>query len=477
VTSETLLDHVIANEPSDVEALAGRALLFLKVGRADECIDHLLKALRDVSAPCVLTTLLAQAYEHRGDVALAEQHYSSCLEEPGREADNALVFAGFLLRHGRSAQAEEMLETMRDRHGDDPRILGVLAQLKLNRHEWQDAREIAQALANRGESGRSMGIAVAAAALKGSRRHDEAIALLLAERERSATGGDVAAIVAAYLDAGAPQAAEELLSSVIASEPTNERAHILLGSAHYSQGKNDLAEAAIARAIDVSPDVVDGYMALAKLHLANGNTAAAKLAARAGLTRRGNKTTLFLLLASALEGEGDFDGAMAVYEQMLEADPYSTIAANNLASLLVEVRRDATSLQRAYELAIRFKDSDLPHFLDTLGWILHLRGDDIRAVSFLSDAAEALPEAGSVQYHLGMTLKSLKRFESAFVALERAVALADRAQEYLPRAEAALAEIRGGRHAPVKRASAGRRSFRLAFWQRRGPAEQHSRYN
>ena len=79
------------------------------------------------------------------------------------------------------------------------------------------------------------------------------------------------------------------------------------------------------------------------------------------------------------------------------------VVANNLASLLSNHRSDEASIAQAQALAVVLRNSTLPHFNDTLGWLSYLRGDYNTAVRLLEQAAETLPNLPEVRYHLGMS--------------------------------------------------------------------------
>ena len=128
--------------------------------------------------------------------------------------------------------------------------------------------------------------------------------------------------------------------------------------------------------------------------------------------------------ASELEVRGDFDGAIAIYEQLYARDSSADLVANNLASLLTTHRSDAENRERAFTIARRLRSSDVPAFQDTYGWILTRRGDPEQALDFLEPAARGLPDALLVQFHLGMTYAALERWDDARTALERAIAVA-----------------------------------------------------
>ena len=112
---------------------------------------------------------------------------------------------------------------------------------------------------------------------------------------------------------------------------------------------------------------------------------------------------LHLLLASTFELKQDYDAAIVEYESVLERDPWSLVAINNLASLLADNKTDKASLERAQSLAASLRKSPVPQFKDTLGWVSYRNGDYKDAVALLEEAAAALPDRALIHYHLGMT--------------------------------------------------------------------------
>ena len=109
---------------------------------------------------------------------------------------------------------------------------------------------------------------------------------------------------------------------------------------------------------------------------------------------------------------------------MLKDQPGSMIIANNLASLLAEHRTDNESLAQAGSLSALLKNSDVPQFKDTLGWVAYLRGDNSSALSLLKDAAAKLPNSSVVQYHLGMSYLAAGQDADASERFKKAIELA-----------------------------------------------------
>jgi cellulose synthase operon protein C len=127
--------------------------------------------------------------------------------------------------------------------------------------------------------------------------------------------------------------------------------------------------------------------------------------------------------ASILELQGKPDEAIAAYEALLAERPNAVVVANNLASMLADNRKDPASIKRAYELAQRFRSSDIPQLKDTVGWTAHLAGKTREASEFLKSASTQAPNLAVAHYHYGMNQLALSNTKDAKVALQRSVEL------------------------------------------------------
>ncbi|WP_282130190.1 tetratricopeptide repeat protein, partial [Roseobacter litoralis] len=87
-------------------------------------------------------------------------------------------------------------------------------------------------------------------------------------------------------------------------------------------------------------------------------------------------------------------------------------------------RTDEASLDRAWAVARRFRDTEIPALQDTFGWILHRRGESEEALPYLEGAAQGLPNDPLVQYHLGKAYEALERPEDALAQFRKVVQIA-----------------------------------------------------
>lgn len=420
--AESLVNLVIEEDAKNPDALGVRAQIKLATGRSEQASDDLIVAVNEAPQNARLRVLLGDSYEKAGKVTLAEDSYAKALALNDDPADAGLRMARFLLRYGRTARARQVLEDVATRVPNDRRILALLGDVRLATQDWVGAEEIAKKLRalDQADTG-PIADRIAAAALSGMDRHTESINLLKSSLDTS--GEDINTdLVRAYVQAGELEEAEAYLNKQLEANPDSVRALVLLGSIYASSRRLDEAEKIFQKAAGEENGEV-GSTALAQFYASTGRIEEAEKTAREGIAKNPSSNALRFLLSAILQREERFDDAIAIYEEMFARDPESTAIANDLASLLSERRGDPASLDRAFEIAQRFQNSEIPQYLDTLAWIHYLRGDYPSALPLVKSAAERLPDVGLVQFHLGMVQKELGQTEESIESLKRAISL------------------------------------------------------
>ena len=147
------------------------------------------------------------------------------------------------------------------------------------------------------------------------------------------------------------------------------------------------------------------------------------------LTHLPDNPQLLWAKASQYERDGEIDAAIGIYENLYAENSGSVIIANNLASLLSTYKEDAESLERAWVVARRFRDAEIPQMQDTYGWIVHRRGDSEEALPYLEAAAKGLARDPIVQFHLAEIYNALDRHEDALRLYREAVSIAGPADQ------------------------------------------------
>ncbi len=177
---------------------------------------------------------------------------------------------------------------------------------------------------------------------------------------------------------------------------------------------------------------------MAELYARLGKINDALKTVETGLGQQPKNFDLLLSKASLLELTGQYESAIVEYESMLKDQPGSMIIANNLASLLVDRRSDKESLAKAAALTALLKNTDIPQFKDTLGWVAYLQGDYASAISQLEDAAAKMPNFSLVQFHLGMSYLAAGQDDNASARFKKAIELAPNDAALKAKIDAAL---------------------------------------
>jgi len=436
-----LAKSILDADARNVDALRIRAALSMERGDFDPAIADLRQALSDQPQSRQHQGLLALAYERKGEIELAEKQFADATKASNFDPVMGLNYVAFLRRRGSDTRAEDVLVEMLGHNPKNTAVLSTLAEVRLAQQNWIGAQEVADSLRKLSGS-QATADQIAAASLAGQNRLDESLGIL--QTAYAATPGDARpmyALVNAYLRADKANDAIAFLQTALAKEPGNADALVLLGSVQLSQKKSDEAVASFKNAIEKQPKNPAAYRALGTAYMRQGQTDAAIETLKAGLSNVPDSGVLRLALAGALEHKGDFESAIGEYETLHGQQSGSMVVVNNLASLLADHRTDEASLQRAYALAASLRNSPVPQFADTLGWVHYRRGEHRAAVQLLEKAAAALPSLPLIRYHLGMAYVASGEPAKASEQLKKGLDLVGDASDLKKKIEGAIQQL------------------------------------
>ncbi|MBC7139191.1 MAG: tetratricopeptide repeat protein [Defluviimonas sp.] len=442
VGAQKLVEELLAEDGSMVEALQVQAQMQIQADDPEAAIVSLRRALNQEPDDGQTLTLLSQAYLRNGDRELAGEALSQAAQATGFRTPEALRYAQFLMQDQKWMPAEDVLLSALRRTPDTPELLVPLAQIYLQIEDWPRAGQVER---NLREIGTPQMLAQAdelhARILAGQQRASDALAYL--ENAAESDGASVASQVAllrARLSQGDIEGARSFLDRLLARDPGNDIYRLLDPALKNVMGDHEGARDAYRALLTEMPDRERLWLELYRTEIALQDPAAAMAVLDEGLARLPEAPDLNWAKASELERIGDIEGAIAIYEVLYERSSNSSILANNLASLLATSRDDPESLERAWAVARRLRDSDLPAFQDTYGWIAYRRGDLGEALRNLEPAAAGLPDDASVQYHLGALYAALPaRRADAERQLQVAISTGERLDTPAGRAAAAQA--------------------------------------
>ena len=433
---------ILSEDASNVAALKLRASWLIADDRASEAILSLRQALGQQPRDAETLTLMAQAHLREGNRALAGERLALAVDVTNSAPQEALRYANFLREDGRRAAARSVLTEARAKSPDNVDVLTTLAGVLLSEGAWIEAQGIANRLrAIDTPAAQQAATSLQAALLLGQNRTEDSLAFLQSEIDQgNADIGALSQMVQIHLLAGDLGAARGALDQALAEFPDDSGLQMLDASLFALAGDFDAAETVFRRLIAETPQSEAPVLRLYNLLIATGQSAKADAVLDAGLIALPASLDLRWLNATRHEAQGDFDGAIAIYEEMYAANSHATVIANNLASLIATHRDDEESLARAAAIAKRLRDMDIPAFQDTYGWIAYRQGNLEDARTYLEPAAAGLPDDPLVQYHLGMTYADLGQTEKAATQLTLALALAG--NRTLPQFQTAEAKLR-----------------------------------
>ena len=426
VGARARIEEVLAEDATNVDALKQRAAWLVDEDKPGEAIVDLRAALGQAPRDSAILTLMALAHERDGNLELAGERLALAVEVSGAAPAESLRYAQFLLRQGRTQVADTVLTDARRVSPAHVGVLAMLADISLNTQDWTRAQEIAETLRQIGTPDATAAArALQTGLLLGQDRTEDGLAFL---QEQVGKGGDdlaaITLIVQTRIRSGKPDEARTYLDGELAKRPDNPGLRLLSAGLHALMGEADQAEALFRALLTEDPTAELPARLLYGLLRAAGRNADAAAVLETALAAQPKSGTMRWIKAGALEQAGDIDGAIAVYDAMYAEDSGNVVIANNLASLITTHSDDPESLARATAIARRLKDSDVPAFQDTYGWIAHRNGNYDEALTYLEPAAAGLPNDALTQFHLGMTYLALSRTEDARRQLTRALEIA-----------------------------------------------------
>lgn len=442
-TGRTLIDEILTRDARNEAGLLLRAGIAIDEQRLDDAVADLRTVLRDSPNSARAHTMLGRAHELQGANDLALDHYGRG-HQAGRQQGPqfGMALAEFMLRTDRDRQVEAVLRDVLTNNPGHVPAMRLLAQAYINTGDLASAQFVADELA------KIEGQAVAASQVQGAvfvarQNFDSAIGALRRAHDFAPSElQPMVTLVRGYMAAGRQRDALNFMQSVVNASPNNVDARLLQAQLKQQTGDNAGARQAYEAVLAINPRVVPAYMGLMNMAVADGRMADADSWLDKGLQATDNDFNLRLARASVLENLSRYEEAIALYETLLRDRPGMEVVINNLASLLTDYRTDRPSHDRAYQLAQRFRNSQVPQFRDTLGWASFKVGRVEDAVLLLRSAVDALPDVAVVHYHYGMVQLAQNNRVIARDALQRAVALGE-SQPFsqLDKAREALASL------------------------------------
>ncbi|MFH1819780.1 MAG: XrtA/PEP-CTERM system TPR-repeat protein PrsT [Pseudomonadota bacterium] len=383
---------ILSKSPDNLGALMGQARIGLAVGDKKEFVSYLEKAIQ--SHPDALEP-----------VSLLTQYYMSQMRQP------ELAF--------------EVAQKAAKANNGNPAFLDNLGQAQLGAGHKKDAIDTYTNVTNRAPNS-----AIAWYHLAWAQRVAGDMNAALKSLQKSVR------LAPNYLDArialaglyavlGQQDNALQETRTIQTLNPQSPTGYNLEAELAARFKKPEASLQALARAHQTAPS----SSTAATYHFAlirAGKAAQAEQIAQQWLKQHPDDSVFRMYLAGTYLQKQQTGQAVAEYRQIVKTSPNHVMALNNLAAVLEE-QNDPSAFgyaQRAYGL-----QPANPVVMDTYGWSLLLQGKIQEATPLLKQAAQAMPETPSVQYHWAAALVKSGQTSEARALLQKLLASSQRFDE------------------------------------------------
>ncbi len=416
---------VLKTAPQNASALALKADLLIRDEESKEAIKLLRGAIRNHPESAELLLMLGRAHEQEQQWELANEHYAKSLKLSPNKPLQTIHYADFLIKRKKLSKAESLLAPLITSGIKNIKALQLYAHIMLNKKDWDRVLKLSESMkALTGDKPavtylRSLaldGKGDSTAALKSFKHYFE-----LSPESTLAKN----LLVKAYIKAGQKNAAITFVNTLIKQDGSQFNGYIILGNLYTHYKEWSKAATAYNKAITTDNQQRLAHDLLIKLHLKADQLEKAQKAIQAGLVANPQDVPFQVYQATLYQRLNEHAKSIDVYQSILDQDPKLDFVANNLAALL-EGLDDPKSLKRAAMVADRFRQSKIPQYQDTLGWIYTQQGNTTEGIALLRRAADKLPEAAEIQYHLGIAFQKSNKLNKAKKHLKSALTLTEK---------------------------------------------------
>ncbi|HVF42368.1 MAG TPA: tetratricopeptide repeat protein [Pyrinomonadaceae bacterium] len=203
------------------------------------------------------------------------------------------------------------------------------------------------------------------------------------------------------------------VEQLAAEQPSSAPLQYLVGQSYRTASQQQppdaqRAEAAMKRAVELDPEYMAAYTALAEIYVMTNQADRAVEQYNLILKKRPDDFTAYRNLGLIESQRGRLDEAEKYYRGALSIRPDEFVSANNLAAMYADHGRGNAeeAIRLAQDVVRRYPNE--PGFADTLGWVYYRKGLYRDAVEQLQRAVSSASKRGGdnslYRWHLGKAL-------------------------------------------------------------------------
>lgn len=402
--ARALIAEVLAVNSHDATALVLRARMLLADGDPRSAIIDLRAAAKDQPGSPEIVGLLAQAHRRTAEPQLAREVLVDAVGLKPDDPELRLLLAADMSDAKEYPAASAEIEAALKAAPHDMRAYDMKAQVALVQNDSVTAEKTFASLKTLFPN-EPTGYLKLGQLYADQKKYDAALKEYdAASKMVPDAPGPMLSAMGILMAQRRFDEANARIDALKVREPKNVLPYQLRGDVAMARGDLGTAEQSYRKMVEFAPTVAAGYQSLARVMAMRGDIGAGITALKQGEKAMPADLSIPAARADWLARAGRNDEALAIYESLVMRAPDDDSYANNLAYLLIENKADKASLERALVLTQRFKESDNPRYLDSLGWAHYRLGQYAEAAPVLERAVQRSPDAPLLQLHLGLAL-------------------------------------------------------------------------
>ncbi len=416
-----VVEDAISISPNDPQVNFLRAKFAVRDKDMEKAIISLRIVTKEMPENIDAFFLLAAVYQQEGNKEQVKSTLNSAYENNRTNADALLKLAQYHLTRD-IKQAEKIIDNYNNIKAADYDGLSIKAAILNQNKKQSEAYEIAKALMKPNPD-KPNGY-LQAIPYYGQQKDKKGAISLLEKGYLSVKDNRKLLLLLTTLQVEEKKfdIVEKRIKAELNSTPDDVHLKMLLAKVYMVNKNADSAETLLNEVIAINSGTEEPYILLSQIYQSKNDINSVEAILVKGKANVKDSLKIPLRLAAIYEMEESYKKAIDVYRELYETHPDNLVIANNLASMLSDYGNGKDDLEVAKTLAEKLKESDQPVFLDTIGWVYYKLGDSEKAIQYLVQVIEKMPEINVFNYHLGMAYKLSGDKTQAKTYLEKSLA-------------------------------------------------------
>lgn len=401
--AEKYIKQVLEEYPNNSNALLASSRISLISFDAVSAINSLRTVVKNEPGNPEATLLLARSHEINNESSLAENELKKAIEANPANYKMHVNYAAYLGQKNRREDALDVVEKALVYFKDNYELLNLKLKLVATNNDETQIISVLNAMRRVAPQKYEVYLKKGQYYIA-KRQYNEALLEFDQALDKTSNKYEVLKnIVNVYLMQKKSDQAIKRLKSRLNKHKSDAISQLLLGQIYLFKQDNDTARKFFKKAINNASKWAIPYTNLAASYLIEKNTSAALEVYKQAADVVSDRSSMLLKIASLYEQDKKYKKAMDLYNEILVVNENNKLAANNLASLLLDHGLE-NDIQKALGLVKNFDKINQPALKDTLGWAYAKSGNNKKAIEIFSLVVEKSPKVAIFQYHLGKAL-------------------------------------------------------------------------